>query len=845
MVDVSTAKLKLDTREAVRDVRSFKKSFKGVNRDIKAANDNFKTLGKTGGATFKRLAVGATAFIAAFGIATLVRNVARVTAEFEDLKTALNAVFGSIEAGEKAFDFVQDFATKTPFSVQTLTQALIQLQGAGIEPTAELLTTFGNAASVTVDRLRTFNTMVRIVSRSTAGGLGLEEINQLVDAGIPVFQILERQLGITRLEISDFGRTAEGAKKIIDALLKGLNQRFGGAMAASLGNLSVAFSNFQIAVDNTLAVIGEGLGPALKAATLQLTEFIEQNNEAAAALGDALGEGVLLAVKAFEFFAENIETVKIALLGLLGLAIVKFFAGLVVAVEGAIVAIRLLTIAMLASPMAPFAIAAIAVGAAIGLIFLNADKTIPKIEALGNELDALANSSKPAADRLADVQEQIREINAAISERETKIEAPLATGRGRPSSAAGRNRAKEELADLSKQLEQATALRRQIAVERFKSRAEQQKTDEADKLSLRPKSRPDDVIAKIRKDAIAPLDQFVTALKNEEVQLRANEIALKDGELAAIEFQISQLDLTRASETEVAALKSNATELAKRVVLLREQAAAEIEAKEAIEAAAEALKEGEKQLNQLSQELVFREKLIGLTQKQIGVETTLQRARQIAAATGAQFNEAQLRADVERVQALEKEFADLQTVAQSFEDTVEGIFNDLAESGEISFEKILGDFSSLLASMASKAAASEISGLLFGSASSTGDTGSSFFSGIGSILSGLFKKGGKAENPLESRAVSPLAFVNAPRLKSGNLSAFGIQQDEIPALLHPGEVVIPANQVATAQQRQIEQPPNITINVQARDAESFIRAESEIFSRAFMEGERNRIRNRV
>ena len=842
MVDVTTVKLKLNSGSAQRDIRSFKRTFKTVNRDIKAANDNFKTLGKTGSNTFKRLAVGATAFIAAFGIVKLVRSVARVTAQFEDLKTALNAVFGSIKEGQKAFDFVQDFATKTPFSVQTLTQALIQLKGAGIEPTAELLTTFGNAASVTTDRLRTFNTLVRIVSRSTAGRLGLEEINQLVDAGVPVFQILERQLGITRLEISEFGKTAEGARKIVKALLAGIDQRFGGAMESSLGNLSVAFSNFQIAIDNTLAVIGEGLGPALKAATLELTAFIEENEDAARALGEVLGKAVLLAVDAFQFFVQNIDLVKNALIGLLAIGTIIFFTKFVVAIKTAIIAIRLLTVAMLASPLAPFAAAALLVGGAIGLISLNADKTIPKVEALSKELDELAKLSKPAADRLTDVQEQIREINAAIAEREVKLDRPAVTGRGAPSSRRGRKRAEDELVDLRRQLDEATALRRQITAERFRARKEQEQADTQAAIP-RPKRRPEDVIAKIRKDAIAPLEQFVTSLKNEEIQLRANNIALEQSELAAIKFRLSKLDLTNASKEQIAALTEEANALAQNVADLKDGARLTKKMADAIEEANIKRREGQRAIQDISNELRLRTRSIFLTEKQIEVENLLSRGRRIAAETGAFFDEAEVRADIENVQRLEQEVEDLATVMSVAGGAMKDVFKDFADDGIINLDRLLDSFIDTLATMAAEAAAAEVLGL-FGQASG-GSTGESFFSGALSLVAGLFEKGGRSESPSSTRAVSPFAFVNAPHLRTGNLSAFGIQQDEIPALLHPGEVVVPANQVANTQRQMREPAPIINFNIQTRDAQSFIPAQSELMAKAFMEGSRNRIRNRV
>ena len=130
------------------------------------------------------------AFIA-LGGAAVIRSVATTAASFQDLQNSLNVVFGGIDEGAAAFSRVQDFAATTQFSVQQLTQAFVQLKGAGVEPTEELLQTFADTASVTTDQMGTFQAALDLVSRSTAGGLGLEDLNRRADRGIPVCNILQ------------------------------------------------------------------------------------------------------------------------------------------------------------------------------------------------------------------------------------------------------------------------------------------------------------------------------------------------------------------------------------------------------------------------------------------------------------------------------------------------------------------------------------------------------------------------------------------------------------------------------------------------------------------------------
>ena len=221
--------LELDTSKFDRNLAASEKGVKGMKKSSDGLGLGLKALA----------AVGATAF--AF------KGIVQTTARFEDLRTTLTSVTGSVKGGADAFKDISKFATSTQFGIEELTNTYIKLKTAGIEPTEALLTTFTDTAAVTTDQLGTLEAMTDLFSRTISGGLGLEELNRLADRGVPVFRILEQQLGLTRLQVAEFGKTADGAQKITAALTKGLNSEFGGATQDRLKNLSVAMSNFGIA----------------------------------------------------------------------------------------------------------------------------------------------------------------------------------------------------------------------------------------------------------------------------------------------------------------------------------------------------------------------------------------------------------------------------------------------------------------------------------------------------------------------------------------------------------------------------------------------------------------------
>ena len=290
---------------------------KNVKITISAVDKTKKALSSTqrGLSKLKNSVFSLKGALLGLGAGALLVSIAKISARFEDLRDSLSSVTGSIENGRKAFDFISDFATRTQFGVEELSRSFITLKASGIEPTEKLLRVFTDTAAVTTDQLGTLDAMTRVFSRGVQGGLGLEELNQIADRGVPVFKILEEQLGITRLEIAKFGQSTEGAGKILEALQVGLNKEFGGATETKLDNLSIATSNLQIALATAADEFGQGgFTGALTEAAVNLTEFIESNKEGIRVAGEYAGEIVSSLSQAFINLSKFIGSSRFELL---------------------------------------------------------------------------------------------------------------------------------------------------------------------------------------------------------------------------------------------------------------------------------------------------------------------------------------------------------------------------------------------------------------------------------------------------------------------------------------------------------------------------------------------------
>lgn len=358
-----------------------------INGRLKATEKQTKSLG----ISFR--AVGAAITAALTGGA--LKSIVGITARFEDLEDTLSAVTGSAKKGAEAFDFIKKFSTKTQFGVEDLTKTYIKLAGAGIKPTTSLLTTFTDTAAITTDQIGALEAITDLFSRSVSGGLGLEDLNRLFDKGVPVFRILEEQLGKTRLELSEFGKTAKGAAAIRAALVKGINDEFGGATEDKMNNLSTAMSNFKIQIRLSANELGKKFKPALTEVIEEATLFLSANDKLIQSLGGGLGKAIINVSKGIGLIASAIGSIKNFAIG-------------VILLQGAASAVTFLkTLNQLGGGMGIAAISIGKMGKALGT-------TIAKLPVLGGALRTVGLAALRIAPMLTNPFTAVAAIIAAL-----------------------------------------------------------------------------------------------------------------------------------------------------------------------------------------------------------------------------------------------------------------------------------------------------------------------------------------------------------------------------------------------------------------------------------------------
>lgn len=129
--EITSAEAKLKRLRAAANI-DLGKSIRGVGSKF---GGDMKRLGVVGG------------IMGGIGIG-VAKNMLDTTAAFEKSLTILKTVEGSQAAAEKSFGWIQDFAQRTPFELQQVTDAFVRLRAYGIDPIrGDALRVLGDTAS--------------------------------------------------------------------------------------------------------------------------------------------------------------------------------------------------------------------------------------------------------------------------------------------------------------------------------------------------------------------------------------------------------------------------------------------------------------------------------------------------------------------------------------------------------------------------------------------------------------------------------------------------------------------------------------------------------------------------
>ncbi|MFQ1897362.1 tape measure protein [Aeromonas veronii] len=184
-----------------------------------------------------------------FGIQTLTTQLLAMFQtgdQAERLDVQLKAVMGSIAGGKEASAWIQDFAKNTPLQLSEVTQVFVRLKAFGIDPMA------GAMQGIVDQAFKLGGGFEEVQGISLALGqawakqkLQGEEILQLIERGVPVWQMLEQVTGKNTAELQKLSEAGKLGRETISALMNEISTQSRGAAADNMSLLSGLISNAQ------------------------------------------------------------------------------------------------------------------------------------------------------------------------------------------------------------------------------------------------------------------------------------------------------------------------------------------------------------------------------------------------------------------------------------------------------------------------------------------------------------------------------------------------------------------------------------------------------------------------
>ena len=214
------------------------------------------------GSDFIRVSNRAALAIAGIGAAIAAAGVKAVEAagKLQNVQTAFTNMLGSAQKAVAFTKELQGFAAATPFEFNQVTSAAQKFLAFGFtaEQVIPTLTAVGDAAAGVglgadgIDRVTLALGQMAAKSRIQS-----DEMLQLTEAGIPAWQMLADKIGKSVPEVMDMvSKGGVDAATGINALVEGMNQKFGGMMEQQSHTIQGTWSTLMDGIDQTAAQVG-------------------------------------------------------------------------------------------------------------------------------------------------------------------------------------------------------------------------------------------------------------------------------------------------------------------------------------------------------------------------------------------------------------------------------------------------------------------------------------------------------------------------------------------------------------------------------------------------------------
>lgn len=267
-------------------VKVDRSSFAAAQNSLKNLQDKMKDFGGVAGAAFGAF-LGSRLFNELTGIA---KQSVILGAKLETTEKSMSLMVGNAEKTKILLKDIQLFAEKTPFQADEMREYSKSLIMAGFEANkiVDTMTVLGNiAAGVGKDKLPQIVYALKQIK--TAGVLRGQEAMQLMNADLPIYEMLAQTTGIKKESlVGDIARHKLSFDTVMKSMVKiqsegikvnGVMINYKGLMDEISKTTEGKWSNIQDVITNTMETAGRSINNKLLPYLKALEIFLSRNRE--------------------------------------------------------------------------------------------------------------------------------------------------------------------------------------------------------------------------------------------------------------------------------------------------------------------------------------------------------------------------------------------------------------------------------------------------------------------------------------------------------------------------------------------------------------------------------------
>lgn len=210
------------------------------------AAETTSSLTATAGAVnkIKAALAGLGVFFSARGIFSGIRSILGTGDEFQKFEKQLTSIYGDAAKGRDAFAWVKQFAKDTPLQLDQVMQSFIQLKNFGIDPmSGALQAAVDQNAKLGGESERLQRITLAMGQAFAKSKLQGDDIKQMIEAGVPVWQLLTEVTGKSTAELQKMSEAGKIGKDVMERFFAQMGKDSAGAATDQMKLLSGQWSN--------------------------------------------------------------------------------------------------------------------------------------------------------------------------------------------------------------------------------------------------------------------------------------------------------------------------------------------------------------------------------------------------------------------------------------------------------------------------------------------------------------------------------------------------------------------------------------------------------------------------